>query len=223
MYYGTVEDDDSQWAPVSDLMAVLMLVFMFIAVIFIHTIINKKEVFKEECDKIYQALETKFKDDFNHWQVDLLTDLTIRFRNPDILFETGSDEIPSRFRNILSSFFPRYLDSIYKFEKDIREIRIEGHASSEYKGAESVEAAYFLNMSLSQDRAHAVLHHVLSLPDASGYAEWARTLITANGLSFSRLIKDSNDKENKKKSRRVEFRLLASSCQKAGVYENQNQ
>lgn len=220
MYYGAVEDDDSQWAPVSDLMAVLMLVFMFIAVIFIRTIVNEEEIFKEECDKIYQVLKAEFEDDFIRWQVDLLPDSTIRFRNPDVLFETGSDEIRPDFRNILSSFFPRYLESINEFREDIREIRIEGHTSSEYKAAGSSEAAYFLNMSLSQDRTRAILRYVLSLPGSGKYAEWAKALITANGLSSSRLIMNSNGEEDKILSRRVEFRLLASSCQKAGIYDN---
>lgn len=219
MYYGAVEDDDSSWAPVSDLMAVLMLVFMFIAVISIRTIVNEEEILNAECDEIYQALKAEFEGDFLDWKVVLLRDSTIRFRDPDVLFEAGSHEIRSDFRVILSLFFPRYLESINEFREDIREIRIEGHTSSEFKNSEK---PYISNMRLSQDRTREILEYVLSLPDPNRYVEWAKPLITANGLSSSRLIRNKKDEEDKILSRRVEFRLLASSCQKAGIYDNQN-
>ena len=225
--YSTENDSDAQWAPVSDLMAVLMLVFMFIAIVFVRTVVDEREVARVECKKIYQILKDEFADDFNRWDVELLEDLTIRFRNPEVLFLVGSDEIRPHFRDILSNFFPRYMREIDQFRKidqfqgDIREIRIEGHTSSEY-GEEPLEQAYFLNMELSQSRTRAILRYALELPEAENYAEWARPMITANGLSSSELI-TLNGQEDKVRSRRVDFRLVVSSCQKAGVYEeNEN-
>ena len=179
--YSTANDNDAQWAPVSDLMAVLMLIFMFIAIVFVRTVVSEKEVFQEECDKIYRVLKAEFSDDFTRWDVELLEDLTIRFRNPEVLFLVGSDEIRPHFRDILSNFFPRYMREIDQFQDDIREIRIEGHTSSEY-GEESPDRAYFLNMKLSQSRTRAILRYALELPEAGNYAEWARPMITANGF-----------------------------------------
>ncbi|MDA8001995.1 MAG: OmpA family protein [Alphaproteobacteria bacterium] len=198
-----------------------MLIFMFIAIVFVRTVVSEKEVFQEECDKIYRVLKAEFSDDFVRWDVELLQDSTIRFRNPEVLFLVGSDEIRPNFQNILSNFLPRYMESIQPFLEDIREIRIEGHTSSEY-GDESPDRAYFLNMELSQSRTRAILRYALELPGVSSYAEWARPLITANGLSSSKLIPLPGGQEDRIRSRRVEFRLLTSSCQKAGMYENQN-
>lgn len=214
--YSKSDDSDAQWAPVSDLMAVLMLIFMFIAIVFVRTV-------REDCDKIYQVLDAEFADDFVRWDVELLRDSTIRFRNPDVLFSAGSDEIRPEFRAILSNFLPRYVESIEPFHKkdEIREIRIEGHTSSEY-GQEPYEKAYFLNMALSQSRTRAILRYTLELPEVSQYVEWVRPLITANGLSSSDLILLPDGNEDRDRSRRVEFRLLTSSCQMGGVYENQN-
>ena len=215
--------DDEQWAPVSDLMAVLMLIFMFIAIIFIRTVVEQERVFQEECDKIYRVLETEFGEDFRAWEVTLLKDLTIRFRNPDVLFLTGSAEIRPEFGGILSDFFPRYMESVIPYRDDIQEIRIEGHTSSEYESAKDAEEAYFLNMELSQNRTRAILRYVLNLPEATDYSGWAQSRITANGLSSSRTIPLPESKEEDKiRSRRVEFRLLTSSCQKAGVYSDEN-
>lgn len=217
----TETHDSEQWAPVADLMAALMLIFMFIAVVFIRTVVEAEEANREECNKIYQVLKAQFGDDFNEWDVELLEDLTVRFRNPEVLFEAGKAEIRARFQDILADFFPRYMAVVRdgEFEGDIREIRIEGHTSSEFGGRSD---AYFLNMDLSQRRTRAILRFVLELPQAPDYAEWAEPRITANGLSSSQLILDAYGNEDKIRSRRVEFRLLTASCQKAGVYEQRS-
>jgi len=218
--------DDEQWMPVSDLMALLMLIFMFIAIIFVRTVVDQEKVFQEECDKIYRVLEAEFEDDFVNWKVELLEDLTIRFKNPEVLFLAGSDEIRPYFQRILSVFFPRYMRVVVPYESDIREIRIEGHTSSEYASATDEEDAYFRNMELSHDRTRAILQYVLSLPESDDYEIWARPRMTANGLSSSKLLDSSGQllgaggAEDRNLSRRVEFRLLTSSCQKAGIYED---
>ena len=217
-FWQTEANENEQWAPVADLMAALMLIFMFIAVVFIRTVVEAEEANREECNKIYQVLKSQFGDDFNEWDVKLLEDLTVRFRNPEVLFQAGEADIRPRFQDILADFFPRYMAVVRdgEFEDDIREIRIEGHTSSEFGGRPD---AYFLNMDLSQRRTRAILRFVLELPQASDYAAWATPRITANGLSSSQLILDSDGKEDKIRSRRVEFRLLTASCQKAGKYE----
>ena len=219
----TEGDDSEQWAPVADLMAALMLIFMFIAVIFIRTVADAEATHDEECEKIEDALRTEFRDDFDKWGVCLecLEDLTIRFYNPTVSFKVGDATIQPRFEGILTDFFPRYMKIVRaeEFEEDIREIRIEGHTSSEY-GEHKGRDAYFLNMDLSQRRTRAILRYVLELEEASEYEEWARPRITANGLSSSQPILKENGKEDEGRSRRVEFRLLTASCQKAGRYEN---
>ena len=221
MYLKT-DDNDTQWAPVSDLMAVLMLIFMFIAIVFARTVVEERSTYQEECDKIYRVLDSEFSEDFVVWDVELREDLTIRFHDPEVLFLVGSDEIRPYFRDILSNFFPRYMREIDRFRKDVRDIRIEGHTSSEY-GGEPLERAYFLNMELSQSRTREILRYALELPEAGNYAGWARPLITANGLSSSKLMTFPDGQEDQVRSRRVDFRLMTSSCQKAGVYEeNEN-
>ena len=106
-------DDGEQWMPVSDLMAVLMLIFIFIAVIFIRDVWSGEESARIECDKIYNALNDRFADDFEKWDVEFLKkDLTIRFRNPEILFESDKDKIRPRFERVLGDFFPSYIETV---------------------------------------------------------------------------------------------------------------
>lgn len=213
--------NDEQWAPMSDLMAALMLIFMFVAIVFVRSVIEEATVQQEECEKIFQVLSAEFGSDFEDWDVELLSDLTIRFRNPDILFESGKDAISTRFQTILQEFFPRYLNILRSdpYRDDIREVRIEGHTSSVWLNSGSDADAYFKNMALSQARTLAILNLVLELPASRHYSEWLRPLITANGLSSSKPILNQDGSEDVARSRRVEFRLMTSSCQMAGVYD----
>lgn len=219
-----VSDNDEQWVSVSDLMAALMLIFMFIAIIFIRTVVNEEAVYTEKCDQTYLALKSEFSEDFRQWDVELLEDLTIRFHNPEVLFESGEAYIRPHFTSILEDFIPRYFQIIRsdKHRDDIREIRIEGHTSSIWDGAESADEAYLKNMDLSQRRTRAILEFILGLQHlSSDYAEWAKRFITANGLSSSRLIRNKNGRENSLLSRRVEFRLMTEACRKAGRYDEE--
>lgn len=213
--------NDGHWAPVSDLMATLMLIFMFIAIVYIRDVVEAEAVNHQKCREVYRILQTEFGQDFSTWDVELLEDLTIRFRNPEVLFQSGQDAIRPRFRRILSDFFPRYMAIIQSpdHREDIREVRIEGHTSSEWVDAQDHRDAYFLNMDLSQRRTSAILRFVLDLPESDAYLTWARSHISANGRSSSRLILTKEGIEDRVRSRRVEFRLLARSCQRAGMYE----
>ena len=210
---------DEQWAPMSDLMAALMLIFMFVAIIFVRTVVDGEGVHKEECAKMFRILATEFSGDFENWDVELLEDLTIRFRNPEILFAQGRDIVSPRFRDILEDFFPRYVEILRskQFLDQIREVRIEGHTSSEWNGSSSPTQGYFKNMELSQDRTRAILHLVLQSKIAREDSRWLRPLITANGLSSSKPILDRRGNEDRRRSRRVEFRLMTTACQMAGI------
>ena len=136
-------------------------------------------------------------------------DLTIRFSEPDILFAEGSSELKPAFKDILDVFFPRYVRILTspRYRGAISEIRIEGHTSSGWTGAASPDDAYLHNMELSQARTRSTLLYVLMLPQVRGDVDWLRRLVTANGLSSSRLILDASGNEDAARSRRIEFKI----------------
>ncbi|MBX2897899.1 MAG: hypothetical protein KF763_20825 [Cyclobacteriaceae bacterium] len=114
--------------------------------------------------------------------------------------------IKPKFQQILNDFFPRYIKRLAKYKEDIEEIRIEGHTSSDWRTNVSPDLAYFYNMQLSQDRTRSVLEYSLSLQSIFDNRDWVRKYLTANGLSSSKLIM-IDGKEDKERSRRVEFRV----------------
>lgn len=207
---------EEDWISISDLMAGLMMIFLFVAISYMNSLqIRANQIkrvaiaYQELQADLYSDLYDEFKDDLKTWDAEIEREtLSIRFNEPDVLFVINSSEVRSRFKRILREFFPRYLNIMYspKYKDSIEEIRIEGHTSSEWNRAVDKQTAYILNMELSQDRTRSVLEYCLNLIKANDSKTWARKYITANGLSSSHLILTEDGKEQMRRSRRVEFR-----------------
>ncbi len=197
-------------------MSGLMMIFLFVAISYMSNLeLQAKHVrqiavaYQEMQDSLYEELLKEFRDDLTRWHAEIdRKSLSVRFVEPEVLFNQGSAEVTPRFREILDEFFPRYMRIIYSddYRTAIEEIRIEGHTSSEWGSGAEESTAYFQNMELSQDRTRSVLIYCMSLLQASDQQQWARRFVTANGLSSSKPILDDSGKEQPDRSRRVEFR-----------------
>jgi outer membrane protein OmpA-like peptidoglycan-associated protein len=203
---------------IGDLMAALLFIFVLLlaaTLLRLQTEHDRRMLIAESYENIkeslYNDLKIEFKDDFLRWNVVFTGNdsLTIRFKEPDVLFATGESNLRQLFKVILNDFFPRYTIILMRPEyiDRIEEVRIEGHTSSEWRTQVSQEESYFYNMKLSQDRTRSVLEHCLSTFITKVEKTWAIEKITANGLSFSKSLKDSNGIEDRELSRRVEFRI----------------
>ena len=220
---GNLKDQEEHWISTSDLMALLMMVFLLIAIVYQAIVEVEKEkiqevaiVYNELKKQLYEDLLTEFRDDLPKWKAGITPELVVQFKEPDILFESGSSELRPRFKEILKDFFPRYIRVLTsgKYIDDIEEIRIEGHTSSVCRGCANLEESYFYNMGLSQARTRSALAYVLQLQDVASQVEWLRRRVTANGLSFSRLVLKEDGTEDLDASRRVEFRVVTDAEQK---------
>jgi outer membrane protein OmpA-like peptidoglycan-associated protein len=89
---------------------------------------------------------------------------------------------------------------------DVDEIRIEGHASSEWRPGTPAEAAYVNNLQLSQDRAQAVLATCLGFLSDGEDRVWAQARTTAVGYSSARPV-ITDGREDATRSRRVMFNV----------------
>jgi outer membrane protein OmpA-like peptidoglycan-associated protein len=176
-------------------------------------------------ESIYKALQIEFKEDLPRWNATLERDNTIRFNEPEVLFETGKSELRDKFKEILQDFFPRYLNTVYevKFRDEIAEIRIEGHTSTQWKDAKTPEDRYLLNAALSQGRALAVMDYCFRLPLAKERNDLMIRDLRANGLSYSRPILLTDGQEDNLRSQRVEFRVMSKTRERIiRILETQN-
>ena len=228
--------EDGEWISVSDLMAGLMLIFLFIAIVYIRVQVAEKEraitekeiamaqsreleriksqiaeivvAWERSSEAIYEALYAEFEDDLDRWGASIRRrTLTIRFDAPRVLFDVNAATLKPEFEEILSEFFPRYLAVLHDHREVIEEVRIEGHTSSEWMEGMTSEEAFFENMDLSQARTREVLEYAMSLDETTSYRDWAMRKVTANGMSSSRLILTADGDEDRAASRRVEFRV----------------
>ncbi len=213
----------NEWISISDMMSGLMMVFLFIAIVFMHEIQKEQEKVRDIVEtyqnikqQLNMDLNEEFKDDLGRWDAEILDDNTIRFNSPDILFDKQSAVIKQKFRQILENFFPRYIKILNskKYRENIEEIRIEGHTSSIWLGANGdKDISYLKNMKLSQERAVSVLDFCYGL-GKNNNQKWLIEKLRANGMSFSKFRRQQNGKEDPKLSRRVEFRVLTKTEEK---------
>ena len=206
------------------MMAGLMMVFLLISVTYNSQVRSQAEELQEvnqkvhdisdsytnNRQKIYDRLNNRFSHKFSDWNAELDKDtLTLRFNNPSVLFEPGSDKITMEFEEILKDLWAGYIEILQDFPDDVTEVKIEGHTSSEWESA-TLDESYFNNMRLSQERTRSVLAHCYDVTPPE-QRKWVRDYVTANGMSFSKPVLDENGDENFIMSRRVEFTVVVSS------------
>ena len=228
------QETEEHWVSISDVMAGLMVIFLFIAISYMLNVRLKAEeiiVYRNEIEKLldaYKSLQADLSEELraefegdprkkrefqSTWRGHLdMETLSIRFKKP---FRQGDPAVSNDFKRVLRNFFPRYIDILTKpeYRDEIAEIRIEGHTSSEWHDRVGLDLAYYNNMELSQNRSRNVLQYVLEIRDdvITRNKKWIKKYLTANGLSSSKLIFDSNGNQNREESRRVEFRVVTKS------------
>ncbi len=217
-----ISAEGEHWLSVSDLMAGLMMVFLFISIALMREARLERDQMAVERDKIkqiavaykenqmhlYNALMDEFQNDLSGWQAEISKeDLAFEFKSPDVLFEAGETRLRPVFQEILQDFFPRYLSVLSTYRDSIQEVRIEGHTSSDWNHKASDDAAYFNNMLLSQGRTREVLVYVYNLSSIRDERPWMKNHIAAVGYSSAHIIINDDGSENKERSRRVSFRV----------------
>ncbi|CCK76632.1 conserved hypothetical protein of OmpA family [Oleispira antarctica RB-8] len=210
------EQDESHWLSVSDLMAGLMVVFLFIAIALMRNVMIERDQIKEVAVAyqenqvaIFDALNNVFSKDLDRWNASIDKDtLTFNFNSPHILFKTGNKDLNPEYKHLLQDFFPRYMTVLSPFKDSINEIRIEGHTSSVWNEYTNDTSAYFLNMKLSQGRTRSVLEYIFRLDSIKTQRPWIKKHIAAVGFSSAKNIVNEQGVEDLNRSRRVSFRII---------------
>ena len=218
--------NENIWIPFADLMTSLMLIFLLIVVLIFsiipqEDITNKVELesYKSVLDDLYKELNNAFTHKQEEWGIRVLQDLTIKFENPDILFDRDSPLIKEDFKSILDEFIPQYLSILNKekYKEKIKEIKIEGHTAAE----STIYNTYIKTVRLSQERSLSILQYIRESQYFKNLdkdsKDTATFLLSANGFGYGRAIDSSNNFVYNTKhkissnSRRVEFKIITNS------------
>ncbi|WP_419770015.1 MAG: ankyrin repeat domain-containing protein [Candidatus Marinarcus sp.] len=163
-----------------------------------------------DAKSLHDALFEEFKDDFYVWNAVLSDDLSIRFKDPILLFKSGNSDLSSSYKKILNNFIPRYITLLKKYKDQIASVEIQGHTSSDYSSANTDEEKFKKNETLSLKRANRVLNFILASQNESviDNLDWIEQYFKAVGKSSSQLITNDDGTENKELSKRVEFKII---------------
>ncbi len=222
------EEKESSWISYTDLMSALLIIFALVIMVTMYDTQNAYEQQKEAMEKTAEAIKQKedaisqknkliedvigvkskiiqelveaFKDSNLDLQIDQQTG-AIRFSG-GVFFDKKSSVVSANGNDYLIQFIPQYIDILLsdQFRNEIAQIIVEGHTDS--------DGGYLYNLKLSQDRALSVVQQVFdpAFPKFS-FQEELKTVVTANGRSFSVPILDNQGKMDLDKSRRVEFKF----------------
>lgn len=222
------EEKESPWVSYTDLMSALLIIFALVIMITMYDTQNayeqQQEAIQQTTDaikekeeaidqknkmieevigvksQIIQELVKAFSDSKLELQVDQQTG-AIRFSG-GVFFDKKSSTVSMKGTEYLEDFIPQYINILLsdRFRDEISQIIVEGHTDT--------DGGYMYNLKLSQDRALSVVQQVFApeFPKFS-YQEELKTVITANGRSFSVPILDDSGVIDLDKSRRVEFKF----------------
>ncbi len=218
---------DHYWISMSDMMTGLMIIFLFISVAYMIQLQQeqkeKNRMITEYVNiknELSDELKKEFSNDFSkeNWDATIDSDLSIKFNNEYVLFDYNKSDLKDEFKKILDDFFPRYFKILLKdkYKNKILEVRIEGHTDS--------SGDYIYNLMLSNNRAAKVLEYFFISPNSifnrlnKDDQNLVKFWLTATGFSYGRVLDknglfvlETKGKEDAKRSRRVEFRVLTKS------------
>ena len=152
--------------------------------------------------EIIEALKIEFSTSNLAVKVDEQTG-AITF-DTGIFFAVDSDAVREEGQEFLYSFVPQYLSVLLsdEYRDSIAEIIIEGHTDA--------DGSYTYNLDLSQRRALAVAQVCLNEKNdilTKKQIQFLRSILTANGRSFSNPIYDAEGQVDAEASRRVVFKF----------------
>lgn len=224
------DEETSYWLSYSDMMAALLLIFVLIISFTMlqsksqyeskeeeleeqQEIIRQQEELlaeqQEELDRIIgirSDLIADLRDEFSDSELDVIVDAqtgAITF-DASVLFDVGNSELKEEGKQFLRSFIPRYCSVLLQpeYEDYVSEIIIEGHTDT--------NGTYLYNLELSQQRAFSVATFCLTENTgvlSTSEIDLLRSILTANGRSYSNPIYNEDGTVNMSASRRVEFKF----------------
>ncbi len=155
---------------------------------------------------LYDLLCKTFAKEIKDKKISISKDLSINLIAPELNFKVGKYHLNQKQKSFLHNFNKKLIDILYQYKESIKALHVNGHTSSEW-GSLIKENSYIKNMKLSNRRSFEVLKFIYNT-QSSKYKKFLTKILSANGYSYSKAI-IKNNLENKKISRRVNFKIFS--------------
>jgi len=154
---------------------------------------------------LYDRLREAFSKEIGNGELAVDRNLRIVIEHPILRFAPGVYELTPPQQEFLKAFSTRLFVLLEPFGGSIEALRINGHTSSEWRGVGETQR-YLNNAQLSSRRAMSVLSYVYALPDNRPYRSWLSDVVSHDGYSYAKIVKDPD--EDRIASRRVAFEIV---------------
>ena len=155
-------------------------------------------------NSFYEQFKKLFADEIAAKQLSITQDLTIEFIDTRLYFNVGSHTLTQTQKIFLEKFTAKLIPFLYKNEKYVASLSVNGHTSSEW-GKNSFSNTYLNNEELSMQRSFSVLRYMF-LEQNPQMQQWLTQKLKGSGLGYAKLLRNNGD-EDKIKSRRVNFEV----------------
>ena len=161
--------------------------------------LKQEELSKFNTNRVHSPQQT------NKTQTKVSIYKDLRITHDSLIFKQGSSSLTPKHKAILDAFIPRLMKTLEPYKDKIKNIQIQGYTSTEWQAPETQR--YLNNARLANDRALSVLEYSYQIPTVNRHKNWITQNFSTDGYSYSNLVYE-DDKENKIRSRRVEFEII---------------
>jgi outer membrane protein OmpA-like peptidoglycan-associated protein len=154
---------------------------------------------------LYEKLRLLFTDEIKAKQLNIREDLSIEFTDTRLYFGVGVYKLTQTQKIFLDKFSKKLLPFLLQNREFIDTLEVNGHTSSEW-GTANFTQKYLKNEKLSMERSFATISHIFQ-KQTKETQKWLSKILQGSGFSYSKNIM-FNEVEDKKKSRRVTFKVI---------------
>lgn len=178
------ESESATWIALADLMTGLMAIFLVICMIVMTNQNRTRIIIIKAVTESLQKANIEVTTDPKTGDVSIV--------NRDLLFDTNSAVLRASGKTFLDEFVPIYSEAVFKRDKkdldEIVRVVIEGRTSRSGNMAH--------NMTLSLERANAVVQYIYNMPNFSYKRELLQRLTpVGRGVMEAQIIESEKDRE----------------------------
>ncbi len=157
-------------------------------------------------------LEKEFANEIANGSVEFdKKDLSFRMTAPTSSMPIGKDGMlvmTNDYKNTLKDFMPRFVKTVKPYKNDIKQINVDGYASTNFLVAKNDNDNFIKNLAVSKKRAGKVLDYIRGIKDPIlSENKDILNMFKAYGRSYANPVVNSDGTENRDMSKRVEIAI----------------
>lgn len=154
----------------------------------------------------YEKLLQLFSKEISSNKIKIKKDLSIKLLDKRLLFPVGESELNKTQKIFIKSFSDKLVNFLYRYQDAVDTLEVNGHTSSEW-GNVGFSKNFIKNEKLSMNRAYSTMSYIFNNQNDK-IQKYLSTIFKGSGSGFSKKIMVNGNHEDKKRSRRVSFKII---------------